>query len=33
MYSLSKEGQQDVVKDGYFPLPANVVAEERRKVG
>jgi phosphate transport system substrate-binding protein len=32
-YALSKEGQQDVVKDGYFPLPANVVAEERRKVG
>lgn len=32
-YSLSKEGQQDVVKDGYFPLPASVVAEERRKVG
>ncbi|HEY3123982.1 MAG TPA: phosphate ABC transporter substrate-binding protein [Thermoanaerobaculia bacterium] len=32
-YALSKEGQQDVVKDGYFPLPANVVAEERRKIG
>ena len=32
-YALSKEGQQDVVKDGYFPLSANVVAEERRKVG
>ena len=32
-YALSKEGQQDVVKDGYFPLPANVIAEERRKVG
>jgi phosphate transport system substrate-binding protein len=32
-YALSKEGQQDVVKDGYFPLPANVVVEERRKVG
>jgi phosphate transport system substrate-binding protein len=32
-YALSKEGQQDVVKDGYFPLSANVVAEERRKIG
>lgn len=32
-YALSKEGQQNVVKDGYFPLTAKVVAEERRKVG
>ncbi|HEX9688175.1 MAG TPA: phosphate ABC transporter substrate-binding protein [Thermoanaerobaculia bacterium] len=32
-YALSKEGQQDVVKDGYFPLTASVVAEERRTVG
>jgi phosphate transport system substrate-binding protein len=32
-YALSKEGQQDVVKDGYFPLTAKVVADERRKVG
>jgi phosphate transport system substrate-binding protein len=32
-YALSKEGQQDVVKDGYFPLTAKVVGEERRKIG
>jgi phosphate transport system substrate-binding protein len=32
-YALSKEGQRDVVKDGYFPLTAKVVADERRKVG
>jgi len=32
-YALSKEGQENVVKDGYFPLPANVVAEEFRKIG
>ena len=31
-YALSKEGQEAVVKDGYFPLPANVVREELRKV-
>jgi phosphate transport system substrate-binding protein len=32
-YALSKEGQEAVVKDGYFPLPANVVREELRKIG
>lgn len=32
-YALSKEGQESVVKDGYFPLPANVVTEELRKFG
>lgn len=31
-YALSKEGQENVVKDGYFPLPANVVREELKKV-
>jgi len=31
-YALSKEGQENVVKDGYFPLPANVVGEELRKI-
>jgi phosphate transport system substrate-binding protein len=29
---LSREGQEVVVKDGYFPLPATVVAEELAKV-
>ncbi len=28
----SKEGQEVVVKDGYFPLPASVAAEEIEKV-
>ncbi len=28
----SKEGQQVVVKDGYFPLPAEIVEEELAKV-
>jgi phosphate transport system substrate-binding protein len=31
-YALSKEGQENVVKDGYFPLTANVVREELKKV-
>lgn len=30
---LSKRGQEIVVKDGYFPLPAKVVEEELAKVG
>ncbi len=29
---LSKEGQEVVVKDGYFPLPAAVAAEEHGKI-
>jgi phosphate transport system substrate-binding protein len=29
---FSKEGQEIVVKDGYYPLPASVVAEELKKV-
>jgi phosphate transport system substrate-binding protein len=29
---LSKEGQEVVVKDGYDPLPANIVAEELKKL-
>lgn len=29
---LSREGQDVVVKDGYFPLPASVVAEETQKL-
>jgi phosphate transport system substrate-binding protein len=29
---LSREGQEVVVKDGYLPLTAAIVAEERRKI-
>jgi phosphate transport system substrate-binding protein len=29
---LSKEGQEVVVKDGYFPIPANIAKEELNKV-
>ena len=29
---LSKEGQTDVVKDGYFPIPASIAREELNKV-
>ena len=29
---LSKEGQEVVLKDGFFPLPGSVAAEERGKV-
>ncbi|HKY33297.1 MAG TPA: PstS family phosphate ABC transporter substrate-binding protein [Candidatus Polarisedimenticolia bacterium] len=32
-YVLSQEGQEAVVKDGYLPLPADIVAEERKKLG
>jgi phosphate transport system substrate-binding protein len=31
-YVLSREGQEVVVKDGFVPLPAKVVAEERAKL-
>jgi phosphate transport system substrate-binding protein len=30
---LSKEGQEIVIKDGYFPVPAAVASEERGKIG
>lgn len=30
---LSKQGQEVVVKDGYIPLPANVVEKYRKEVG
>jgi phosphate transport system substrate-binding protein len=29
---LSKEGQSDVVKDGYYPIPASVAKEELNKI-
>ena len=29
---LSKDGQEVVVKDGYDPLPAAIVAEELKKL-
>ncbi|MBT6225309.1 MAG: phosphate-binding protein, partial [Candidatus Scalindua sp.] len=31
-YILSKEGQEVVIKDGYIPLPASVIAEELGKI-
>lgn len=31
-FILSKPGQEIVVKDGYYPLPANIVAEELEKL-
>ena len=30
--ALSKDGQQDVVKDGYFPVPSTVAKEELSKI-
>ena len=30
--ALSKEGQEVVVKDGYFPIPASIAKEELNKV-
>ncbi len=29
---VSKEGQEAVVKDGYFPIPAKIAREEANKV-
>jgi phosphate transport system substrate-binding protein len=31
-FILSKEGQEVVIKDGYYPLPASVVNEELKKL-
>lgn len=31
-YIFSRQGQQDVVKDGYFPIPNVVASQERKKV-
>ncbi len=30
-YALAKQGQEVVIKDGYFPIPAVIAAEEMRK--
>lgn len=32
-YVFSKQGQQDVVKDGYFPVPASIAKEALDKLG
>lgn len=32
-FVLSKQGQEVVVKDGFIPLPANLIQEERSKLG
>ena len=32
-YALSFEGQEEVVKDGYIPLPAKTITEEMKKLG
>ncbi|HEX6984354.1 MAG TPA: hypothetical protein VF170_03205, partial [Planctomycetaceae bacterium] len=32
-YVFSKQGQEAVVKDGYFPIPAPLAAKELEKVG
>jgi phosphate transport system substrate-binding protein len=32
-YILSKQGQQQVVKDGYLPLTADMVAESLELLG
>ena len=29
---LSRDGQQDVIKDGYFPIPGSVAREELNKI-
>jgi phosphate transport system substrate-binding protein len=32
-YVLSKQGQEDVVKDGYYPLPSKIAADTLKKIG
>jgi len=32
-YVLSKDGQSDVIKDGYFPVNAKIASEELAKIG
>jgi len=31
-FIFSKEGQEAVIKDGYFPVPASMAREERAKI-
>jgi phosphate transport system substrate-binding protein len=33
LYVFSKDGQSDVIKDGYFPVNAKIVGEELAKIG
>jgi len=33
LYVLSKDGQSDVIKDGYFPVNAKIAGEELAKLG
>jgi len=32
-YIFSKQGQQDVIKDGYYPVPATIATEQLKSVG
>jgi phosphate transport system substrate-binding protein len=32
-FVFSKEGQQSVIKDGYFPVSAKIAGEELAKLG
>ena len=32
-FVLSKQGQEAVIKDGYFPLPAKVAADDKKALG
>jgi hypothetical protein len=29
---VSKEGQEGVIRDGYFPIPASIAKEELAKI-
>jgi phosphate transport system substrate-binding protein len=31
-YVFSKQGQETVIKDGYFPIPAPIAIEDLKKV-
>jgi len=33
IYVFSKDGQSDVIKDGYFPVNAKIAGEELSKLG
>jgi len=33
LYVMSRDGQSDVTKDGYFPINAKIVGEELAKIG